>query len=140
MELIRFNGIGTYLLGVSHPNDAGVQTGTIWFTLLFMPIIPMSRLSRYRFKAGPKRGLDRQQYTFLAQGPLNIREVIKTYLMGWLVYPAFLFVPIFLMMLLGSLIRFDGTIVLIFMLVWPLIFMLIVVPRVAKLFAGPAPD
>ena len=84
------NGIGTTLLGVSDQDEEHVATATSWFTILYLPIIPLKRL-RVRFL--PHKGSG-YRYQILQQEPLHWGEIGKTYLAGWLLIPLLIFWPL----------------------------------------------
>lgn len=83
----RVNGIGTTLLGVSRMDKNNVATATQWFTILFLPIIP---LVRYYVQFLPPEGSE-YSYIILSKDKLNIKEILKTYLFGWIIVPILLF-------------------------------------------------
>ena len=84
------NGIGTTLLGISPQNEQSEATATRWFTFFYLPIVP---LKRYTVRFLPHKGSGFSYY-ILANEPLNWREVVLTYLYGWLLMPLLIFWPI----------------------------------------------
>lgn len=89
---MRLNGIGTTLLGVSDMDENGVAIATMWFTFLFLPIIP---LARYQVQFLPHAGSG-ASFDILRQDKLVFKEVLKTYLSGWILAPALILGPIIL--------------------------------------------
>ncbi len=61
-EMYRFNGIGTTLLGSHQRADDGSYVGTLWFTVLFVPVLA---LQSYLVVPAPEKG-----WYFLAKAPL----------------------------------------------------------------------
>jgi hypothetical protein len=84
---MRISGIGTTLLGVSSMDAESIATATEWFTFIYLPIIP---LNRYRVRFLPHKGSG-YSYEILDREPVNAREVLKTYLLGWVLTPVVLF-------------------------------------------------
>jgi hypothetical protein len=127
-----FQGIGTRLLGWTHHED-GTATATVWFTLLFLPILPLSRYALLSPRAEDfepaasvaqaAQGLGTMtlttEYRFLERLPLSGGEVFGTYLFAYVLLPLKLFAP--LAVLLSAMMLFGGrdsstTTVVIFML------------------------
>jgi hypothetical protein len=85
-----FNGIGTKLLGFSKVDEYGCCYATKWFTIFFLPIIPLERIrikrdteNKYVFK-----------YHILEQGKNpDWKNILSTYLYGWVLFPLFIFTP-----------------------------------------------
>lgn len=88
---MRLNGIGITLLGVSDMDQDGVATATLWFTFLFLPLIP---LHRYRVQFLPSQGAG-YSFQILSQENHSLSEILKTYLLGWIVAPVLIFGPLF---------------------------------------------
>jgi len=88
--MMRLNGIGTTFLGISPMDETGVATATKWFTLIYVPIVP---LSRHRVRFLPHKGSG-FAYQELERLPLNGREIALTYLMGWVVFPLLILLPL----------------------------------------------
>ncbi len=88
---MRINGIGTTLLGVSDMDQEGVATATFWFTFVFLPLIP---LRRYRVQFLPAQGAG-YSYQVISEEKHSISEILKTYLLGWIVAPVLIFGPLF---------------------------------------------
>jgi len=106
--LFTFNGIGTRLLGWKHYDD-GTSTTSVWFTLLFFPLFPMSRHrvitpSREDFKqqiTGTRVLLALASiysisttYRFLGRLPLSGKEILKTYFIAYIGLPITLLAPL----------------------------------------------
>ena len=89
---MRLGGIGTTLLGVRPSTGEGESTATEWFTFIYLPLIP---LARYRLHFLPHKGSG-FSYEILERVPLRGREVIITYLNGWILTPFLLFAPLVL--------------------------------------------
>lgn len=88
--MMRFNGIGTTLLGVGPQDNDGVADATVWFTFLWLPIIP---LQRYKVKfLGSKR--ERVTFNLLEKESLVASEVLKTYVLGLVAVPLITLGPI----------------------------------------------
>jgi len=69
----------------------GVATATLWFTFVFLPLIP---LRRYRVQFLPSQGAG-YSYQVLSEEKRSISEILKTYLLGWIVSPILIFGPLF---------------------------------------------
>jgi len=82
----RLNGCGTKFLGI-HKEDTRV-TGTYWVTLLFLPIVPIYKATI----AYPKRN----RILVSEKTKLVARDVLQTYLWGWLLFPLLIFGPMLL--------------------------------------------
>ena len=85
------NGIGIAHRGfhkIPHTSTARV---TSWFNFLYLPIFPLSvyivELEKNKNAAN--------QLKILKRVPLVRSDVIKTYLRGWIFYPAFVLLPSF---------------------------------------------
>ena len=86
---MRINGIGTTFLGVSAPDKNGISTATNWFTFIFLPIFPTSRL-RVRFLPHQGSGFS---FELVSYEKMVFKEILKTYLFGWILYPMLIFAP-----------------------------------------------
>lgn len=78
----RINGTGTTLLGISKVDENNIATATKWFTLFWLPLIPLSR-HKVKFINYKKYS----EFYILSQENLNIREILKTYLFCWFIIP-----------------------------------------------------
>lgn len=84
------NGIGTRFYGISIPDERGESTATLWFTIAYLPILPIKRyiIKRAITKASIFR------YTIIQKTPLKIKEIFIVYFLGWIVTPIFLLWPL----------------------------------------------
>jgi hypothetical protein len=87
---MRFNGIGTTFLGISPMDEDGVATATLWFTFVYLPLVPLKR-QRVRFLPQKGTGFSYQE---LERLPWNGREIVLTYLTGWVLFPLLIFAPL----------------------------------------------
>lgn len=86
------NGIGTGFNGFSQPDGEGHVTATKWFIFLYFPVLPL-------WKAKLKRQLTEShvfQYHLLSYEKMTAKEILTTYLYGWLVAPVLFFGPLIL--------------------------------------------
>lgn len=86
----RINGIGTMFLGISPPAPDGSCTATVWFTLFFLPLIPLRR-ERIRFVEQQGSGFS---YQHVRREPHSPREILRTLLFCWFLIPAFAATPL----------------------------------------------
>lgn len=86
---MRINGIGTTFLGISVPDKNGISTATNWFTFLWLPIFPFSRV-KVRFLPHTGSGFS---YQLISHEKLVFKEIIKTYLFCWMLFPLAIFGP-----------------------------------------------
>lgn len=106
-----FNGIGTRLLGWKHHED-GTATATVWFTFLFLPLLPLSRYALLSPGAEDfepavsvgqaAQGLGQSMtlancYRFIERLPLSGGEVFGTYLFAYVWLPLMIFAPLALL-------------------------------------------
>ncbi|HWS88359.1 MAG TPA: hypothetical protein VN282_15415 [Pyrinomonadaceae bacterium] len=106
--LKSFNGIGTRLLGWKHRED-GTATATVWFTFLFLPLLPLSRYALLSpgaedFEPAVSLGQAAQglgqsmtlttDYRFIERLPLSGEEVFGTYLHAYVWLPLKIFAPL----------------------------------------------
>lgn len=68
-------------MGVQKPANPNVRFATLWFTFLYIPIIPLWR------------GAYRLDKTLIEKNQLQLREVLTTYLFSYLLVPFLLFTP-----------------------------------------------
>lgn len=87
---MRINGIGVTYLGISRTDETGCCEATLWFTFLFAPLFPLAR-HRLRRHLSPDGRFFR--YERVAKTPLLGKEILRTYLFGWLLFPLLLFWP-----------------------------------------------
>ena len=97
-RLYSFNGIGFGLLGATRKDATGRCFVTRWFTLLYLPVIPLGRYyvsqghtDHDYFGAGSTTTTD---YRFLGQSSLRFSEILRTYLFFWLYAPAVVLLPV----------------------------------------------
>ena len=86
---MRINGIGTTFLGISKQDENGVATATNWFTIFFLPIFPFTRV-QVRFFPSQGSGFT---FELLSYQKLVFKEILKTYLLGWIIFPLLIFAP-----------------------------------------------
>lgn len=96
--MTRINGIGIKLLGFSEVKDDGSCFATYWFTFVFMPIFPLSRIKLIREITKPVFF----KYQVISETNLVMEEVIKTYLYSWVLFPLFIFGIPFFAFIVGS--------------------------------------
>ncbi len=96
--MFRFNGIGLGFAGVSTPDREGNCTATKWFTVFYLPVIP---LSRHKIKPIEFRG-NSMSYQILSNENMNFREVLTTYFYGWILFPALILIPFGLLAFMGT--------------------------------------
>lgn len=86
---MRINGIGATLLGISAPDEFGNSTATTWFTFIYLPLIPVGRMT-VRFLEHKGSGFS---YTIIKKEKLVLTEIFRTYLFGWILFPLMIFGP-----------------------------------------------
>lgn len=89
----RGNGFGTTLLGFRRTgghSDPNVGSATKWFTLFFLPFIPLGRLHIRIAKSQKGSGISFHE---LGRSALHWGEIALTYLTGWIVWPAIFLFP-----------------------------------------------
>ena len=69
---------------------------TKWFTFAFLPIVPLAR-KKIRIVPSP-RGGSGFHFQELGETSVEPHEVVVTYLTGWILWPAVLFGPFFVLM------------------------------------------
>ena len=95
MRFINIFGFGTILYGSrdKNPTDRSYIT-TAWFTLLYLPIIP---LASYRVVLGNQQGYvvgARVKYEQMQKIPFDRRQIINTYLLWYLTAIVIIGIPI----------------------------------------------
>ena len=90
--MATINGIGTRFNGISKPNEQGVITATCWFTFIYLPIIPLWRAELIREITNPNEF----RYWVINKQPIQIKEVLQTYMFGWIITPLLWFGPLIL--------------------------------------------
>jgi hypothetical protein len=93
-----WNGIGTKIMGFTPRDEHGLQHGTEWVTVLYMPVYP---LRRHRLITGPYEhvsngGRSRETTWFRVVETMRpqAREVGATLLFRWVLLPVFAFLPL----------------------------------------------
>lgn len=87
--MMNINGTGTRFLGYSPLDKDGSCFVTNWVTILYLPVIPL-----YRAKIKRKITLPIEfKYEILDKDKLVLKEVIITYLFGWIIFPLIIFWP-----------------------------------------------
>ncbi|MGW1894120.1 hypothetical protein ACWCP6_28305 [Streptomyces sp. NPDC002004] len=86
-----WNGIGTKYLGFGNRNRDGSHYATEWAVVLDLPLAP---LRRHRLTVGSTvytpigtGGRSVTRYTVHEETPLDVREIVRTYLIWWLLGP-----------------------------------------------------
>jgi len=88
--MFTINGTGTRYNGYKMTSKPGQATATLWFTFLFIPLIP---LSRHIIQPLARQGTS---FTFhiLAKEKLVLSEVLQTYFYGWILMPLLILWPL----------------------------------------------
>lgn len=113
------NGIGTRLAGFTFRRPDGSHGATLWFTIMYMPIVPIRRLevvlgdtqSSVKTSWTTTETTIKSEYLILGRRRLNVGEVLLTYLMYWLIVPGLAAGPLVL-------IRESGALVLTLEWIW----------------------
>lgn len=108
ISLWRINGIGTALLSWAHHQD-GTADATAWFTFLYLPIMPLKKykvhlpdspdnepkisLGQLAHGLSPYKRLT-TALAFIAESPLDAKQVLRTYLYAYLLLPLQLLLPV----------------------------------------------
>ena len=138
-----FNGIGTMWQGISKPNASGMRTGTRWFTVFYLPVVP---LSRHRFRYG---GSAQSRWSFLgrttpytvySKESLDVGEILTTYLLSWVICPLILVVPLVFLLPILPQPGLAGIAITAGILVWFVICIVVIFPRVVRRFAPDPPE
>lgn len=85
-----FNGIGLRFLGFSKLDENNACYATVWFTLFFVPLIP---LYRAKIKRMATNSVD-FVFTMLAKERLVPMEIVKVLVEGWIVIPTCILLPL----------------------------------------------
>lgn len=95
-KLGTFNGFGVQLLGGSRTDDTGRRFMTAWF-MLSLPLIPLGRYyvrkGATTFDGNMAYSVERTDYTFSGVARLRLLDVVRTYLVFWLIGPATVLLP-----------------------------------------------
>jgi hypothetical protein len=89
------NGIGIRFNRVSRPDNKGHVKATMWVTFLYLPIIPLWKAEVIRENSLPLREF---KYRVIHKLPLDVKEILITYLYGWILIPILMFGPIVFIM------------------------------------------
>ncbi len=87
---MQIHGIGTTLLGVSEQDSENCATATQWFTVLHLPVLPLTRL-HVQFLPHTGSGFS---YAVLNRESPRRAEVLTTYFFGWIVMPLLVLGPL----------------------------------------------
>ncbi|MFN8415701.1 MAG: hypothetical protein U0U66_05165 [Cytophagaceae bacterium] len=79
--------------GVSELDKNGNVTATLWFTFLYLPIIPLWSVLVKREIELP---LKEFKYQTIQKIPFNRQSILQTYLYGWIIIPFLLLGPLLL--------------------------------------------
>ena len=88
--MINSKGVGTRYLGLQRDDD-GKLFATKWIVILFLPVFPL-------FSAFIQINKTRDMfndYLLIEKTEHRYTNILKTYLYGWIIFPAFMFGPIF---------------------------------------------
>lgn len=87
--MFRINGIGTTMLGFTDADQDGNCFATMWFTFLYIPILPLKRLKIHR--------VDEISFLEIERTPIVLNEVLLTYIktpiIGFIIFWPFLLIP-----------------------------------------------
>ncbi|MBA0050180.1 hypothetical protein E0L36_04485 [Streptomyces sp. AJS327] len=105
-DLGTYDAIGTMLLHNSRADESGGFFATCWFMVL-LPIVPLSRYyvrqTGYRDESGLLTSRTTTTYEIVGRSRVRWTEVVRTYLLCWLVLPAVFVGPI-----LFAVLRWDS--------------------------------
>lgn len=88
--MFSFNGVGLRFYGIRKTPDPQTRTATAWASLFFLPLFPL-----YRALIRPTRQKGFSlQYQELGRTRLQLKEILLTYLFGWILVPLTLFAPL----------------------------------------------
>lgn len=82
-------GCGVRLLGVRAAPRPDQHAATFWVTAFFVPLFPLGR----RVVRFVDPGLSEARWVTLETTPIEAREVARTYLFGWILFPLLLVGP-----------------------------------------------
>jgi hypothetical protein len=93
-------GFGTRYLGFSFRRPDGTHDATKWFTLLYMPVIPLRRdklvIGKTRAEAFGGGIVRTTEYRIVCQTRLRAMEILATYLTWWVLVPGAAIAPLVL--------------------------------------------
>ncbi|RPI14629.1 MAG: hypothetical protein EHM58_15990 [Ignavibacteriae bacterium] len=87
--MINSKGVGTRFLGLQKDDD-GKLFATNWIVILFLPIFPLFSAYINIIKTGDVFN----NYRVIEKTEHRFTNILKTYLYGWIIFPAFMFGPI----------------------------------------------
>ncbi len=87
--IISFNGTGIKFLGYSALDEKEHCTATSWIVFLWFPIYPLRR-----YKLEMKAGDEGRMFAVIDQTPKENKEIVQTYLWGWLLVPLVVLGPL----------------------------------------------
>lgn len=90
--MATINGIGTRFNGFSSVDSDGKCTATNWFTLFYIPVLPLWRAEIKREMHLP---LKEFKYEVIRKTSLEKDEIVMTYFYGWILIPISLLLPFF---------------------------------------------
>lgn len=93
-QLVFIRAVGTMLFANTKPDKQGRYFATCWFVFLF-PLVPRGRyyVRRGRSTSSPP-GWSSTPYTVFGRSRMRVWEVLRTYVLCWLVIPAAFIGPI----------------------------------------------
>ena len=89
----RINGIGPVHLGAEARRPDGTRWATLWFTALFLPVIP---IRRERLELLDHRGTG-YAFRVVERGPHAWARIARTFAFGWLLVPLLVGAPLTLL-------------------------------------------
>lgn len=102
VPLSSFNGIGFGLKGFTRKDAHGRYFGTRYFTVLYLPIVPLDRFYLAEVSSDfQNRGVSQKtvtHYQIAGRSRLRGGEVLLTYLANWIVAPGIVLGPIALLL------------------------------------------
>lgn len=82
-------GTGVRLIGIRPASEAGRSIATLWLTAFYLPVLPLAR----RVVQFVEPGVSEARWLTVEATPLRAREVARTYLHGWVLFPLLLVGP-----------------------------------------------
>lgn len=100
VPLRSYNGIGFGFKGFTRTDADGRCFATLWFTVLGLPLIPLSRYyvaeQGTSFYSIGTYSRTTTRYVIYGRSRLHAEEILRTYVFQWVLGPAFVLVPIIL--------------------------------------------
>src|SRR5262245_54215650 len=99
IETRNANGIGTAFLGCAELRPDGSRVSTKFLTFLFLPLLPIAT-GRVRFLGRKDEGhgahgaFTSSRYALVEKLPLRWKQVLASYLLGWVLAPLALVWPV----------------------------------------------